>query len=180
MSEPDHIYLGNPCKYHHDGRRYKATRACVECQRSRFTQGRNAANPPLAEWLAAQGTEGWRDIPGYEGRYQAHPDGLVRSLPRPKSRGGLLRQRSAIGGYRRVGFAGDGELGPSPLVHKIIMLTFVGPRPPGLEVGHYNGDAADNRLSNLAYITKKDNEADKVRHGTSRPRQKSEASHVAR
>lgn len=175
---PDNIYIGEPCKRGHDGRRYRSSRACVECQRMRDTRGRNATNPPLADWLQAQGTDGWRDIPGYKGRYQAHPVGLVRSLPRPKTHGGILRQRPDKGGYMHVGFAGEGALGPTPLVHLIIMLTFVGPRPPDMETGHRNGVASCNELSNLRYVTKIENEADKVRHGTNRPGRKAEISYV--
>ncbi len=78
----------------------------------------------------------------------------------------------------RVGFCGEGPLGPTPLVHLIIMLTFVGPRPPDKETGHRDGVASHNWLSNLRYITKIENEADKVKHGTNRPGRRAEVSHV--
>lgn len=51
-------------------------------------------------------------------------------------------------------------------VHKVVMLAFVGPRPEGLEIAHDDGDTSNNRLSNLRYTTRVDNEADKLRHGT--------------
>lgn len=42
-------------------------------------------------------------------------------------------------------------------VHKIIALTFHGPVPDGLEVNHKNDDKADNRPSNLEYMTHAEN-----------------------
>jgi hypothetical protein len=50
-------------------------------------------------------------------------------------------------------------------IHRLIMLTFVGPCPDGLIVCHGNGDHTDNRLSNLRYDTYAGNEADKIAHG---------------
>ena len=44
------------------------------------------------------------------------------------------------------------ETGPhTVLVHRIVALAFLGPRPEGLEVSHLNGDDRDNRIENLCY-----------------------------
>src|SRR5699024_1854139 len=51
-------------------------------------------------------------------------------------------------------------------IHGLVLLSFVGPCPEGKEVAHLNGDAADNRLSNLAYVTPRENERHKFSHGT--------------
>ena len=51
-------------------------------------------------------------------------------------------------------------------VHALMALTFIGPRPPGLQVCHNNGDGFDNRLTNLRYDTPSANNLDQVRHGT--------------
>lgn len=51
-------------------------------------------------------------------------------------------------------------------VHRLVMLAFVGPVPDGMECAHNNGKPSDNRLENLRYATRKENHADKKRHGT--------------
>ena len=45
------------------------------------------------------------------------------------------------------------------------MEAFAGPCPGGLEIRHLDGDAANNRLSNLAYGTSSENGYDITRHG---------------
>lgn len=53
-------------------------------------------------------------------------------------------------------------------VHRLVLETFVGPRPKGLVGCHDDNDRTNNRLSNLLYKTQKANIADKERHGTKR------------
>lgn len=51
-------------------------------------------------------------------------------------------------------------------VHRLVLEAFVGPRPEGMECRHLDGDPTNNRLENLRWGTHKENERDKIRHGT--------------
>ena len=51
-------------------------------------------------------------------------------------------------------------------VHRLILETFVGPCPPGMEACHNDGDKLNNRLDNLRWDTRSANSFDAVRHGT--------------
>jgi len=52
-------------------------------------------------------------------------------------------------------------------VHRLVLLAFVGPCPLGKLTRHFpNRDPADNRLSNLLWGTPKENQSDRVFHGT--------------
>lgn len=114
--------------------------------------------------------EEWRPVVGYEGAYEVSNLGRVRSLPRVVMRGAngplpvrgrILKQVRSQEVYRQVGIGGRPRR-----VHHLVAEAFIGPRPPGLEICHNNGDGADNRASNLRYDTKSANELDRVRHGT--------------
>ena len=52
-------------------------------------------------------------------------------------------------------------------VHQLIAMAFIGLVPDGMEVLHFDGDKANNRVSNLSYGTRLENHSDKIRHGTS-------------
>ena len=119
--------------------------------------------------------EVWKDVPGYEGRYQVSDQGRVRSLDRPVRtvakngtetarvvRGRVLAPQKHSQGYQQVGLSGD-----LWLVHALVLLAFVGGRPPDKESAHGNGDKTDNRLNNLRYATPLENANDRRLHGTS-------------
>lgn len=51
-------------------------------------------------------------------------------------------------------------------VHKMVAETFLGPCPDGHQVAHLNGDATDNRVENLKYVSCQENILQKRDHGT--------------
>jgi hypothetical protein len=118
--------------------------------------------------------EQWRDIPGNPG-YQVSDHGRVRSLDRVVTyssgqvhhyKGRVLRTPlNRQTGYPFVGLHNQGQR-QHRYVHSLVAETFIGPRPEGMEVCHSDGDPANNRVGNLRYGTRSDNELDKVRHGT--------------
>lgn len=69
------------------------------------------------------------------------------------------------GGYLRVTISLNG-MSRRRFIHEIVLETFVGPCPPGMECRHLNGNSSDNRLSNLRWGTPAENCADKELHGT--------------
>lgn len=51
------------------------------------------------------------------------------------------------------------------MVHVLVLESFVGPCPPGMEGCHEDGDPANNRPSNLRWDTPQGNWRDRKRHG---------------
>lgn len=53
-------------------------------------------------------------------------------------------------------------------VHQVVAMVYLG-SPPSLahEVAHLNGNPLDNHIDNLAWKTRAENQADRLRHGTS-------------
>lgn len=114
-------------------------------------------------------TEEWRAIPGLP-RYEASSLGRIRSwvpwkgTPVPR----ILRVGISGEGYEIVRPTSGGKQ-RSRNVHALVALTFLGPRPEGAEVCHWNGDKRDNTVGNLRYAPKSENAADSLRHGTHYP-----------
>ena len=110
--------------------------------------------------------ETWKDIPGYEGQYQASSLGRVRSLDRyVKCRRGkkvcsifypgrLLKPcTTKTRHYEQVTLKGNIHIE----VHALVAAAFHGPCPLGCEVLHINGNFLDNRPENLRYDTHVEN-----------------------
>lgn len=51
-------------------------------------------------------------------------------------------------------------------VHSLVMLAFKGPRPEGMQIGHLDGNPLNNNVSNLKYVTGKQNAEHREAHGT--------------
>lgn len=101
----------------------------------------------------------FRAVPGYGGKYIAGSDGSIWSLTvkRPLRVDAHYRDR-----YLLVHLS-DNNRRVSVYVHRLILLTFVGPRPKGLACCHKNSDRQDNRLSNLCWGDGYDQWADRRR-----------------
>lgn len=78
--------------------------------------------------------------------------------------GKQLKPTLSTGGYLRVSLYNRGKK-KIFLVHHLVLLAFVGPRPQGMETRHLDGDPKNNHISNLRYGTSSTNKLDMVRHG---------------
>ena len=52
------------------------------------------------------------------------------------------------------------------LVHRLVLETFVGPCPEGMECCHNDGNPSNNNLNNLRWDTTRNNHADSIKHKT--------------
>jgi hypothetical protein len=115
----------------------------------------------------------WKAIKGYEGAYEVSNLGAVRSLDRTvptrhgmrSVKGQILKQKIHRDGYLCL-FLSKNQKQICPMVHKLVLETFVGPCPKGMQTRHLNGKRDDNRLENLCWGTPKVNHNDKRKHGT--------------
>lgn len=109
--------------------------------------------------------EEWRTVSGLED-YQVSSRGHVRRSPDShRDPGRILKAGRTIEGYARIQLGRTGQR-RNYLVHVLTAAAFIGPKPPGEEVRHLDGDATNGLLGNLAYGTPTTNALDAVEHGT--------------
>ena len=105
--------------------------------------------------------ECWLDIEGYENHYQISNLGRVLS----RVSGKYLKFDIVKGGYLRVTLYKKGRR-KRFLIQHLVLQTFVGDCPLGMEACHNNGIPADNQIINLRWDTRSNNNLDKAKHGT--------------
>lgn len=106
----------------------------------------------------------WRPVRGYEGFYEVCEFGHVKSL----RTGRLLRPGKATMGYLTVALARQSK-SRTHYLHRLVLEHF-GPAQPTPQhiCAHNNGVKTDNRISDLRWASRSENEADKLLHGQRR------------
>jgi hypothetical protein len=113
----------------------------------------------------------WKDIPDYEGIYQASSQGRIRTVEGKITysvRHGERHWKSRIlkgrgDNYRtgkRVNLWKD-KKSKDFLVARLVALTFLGEPPEGFTVNHKDGNRLNNSIDNLEWLSLGDN----IRHG---------------
>ena len=111
----------------------------------------------------------WKDIPGYEGIYQASTKGNIKSLSRKiwternkcfsikKER--ILKPILSTTGYFIVGLCYDGRT-KQISIHQLVAIVFLNHKLNGtheIVVDHINNIKTDNRIENLQLVTHRKN-----------------------
>lgn len=122
--------------------------------------------------------EEWRSVVDHEGLYLVSDHGNVYSVPRAKTKGGILRPCVDKQGRLAVNLTLNGKQ-KTRRVHQLVMEAFAGPPKPGQEIRHLDGNPANNRWTpgateeevranggNLFYGSHAENMADMAEHGT--------------
>ena len=121
----------------------------------------------------------WKDIPGYEGLYQASSLGRIRSLDHVVEYvkhydygdvvakhffPGKILSQNKTSGYLGCIFSINGKI-EYPLVHRLVASAFI-PNPDNKpEVDHVDGDTTNNCVENLRWVTSRENAANSMSRG---------------
>lgn len=102
--------------------------------------------------------------------YAITRDGRVWSKPRTtphghKRKGRWLKTNRMPTGHLSICLYKN-RISHKQAVHRLVLETYVGPCPSGMECRHLNGNPADNHLENLCWGTHSENVLDAVKHGT--------------
>ena len=105
--------------------------------------------------------EHWRPIPGFPD-YEVSNLGRIRSFRRKTAK--MLSNYPGMDGRAAVFIYNDSNRLMRCRIARLVLLSFVGPCPDGMETCHNNGDSTDDRLCNLRYDTHAANMQDAVSH----------------
>lgn len=110
--------------------------------------------------------EVWKDIEGFEGKYQVSNLGRVKSVKRLVDNDGVLGKKGKqtvrerilkfadARGYKVVALYGHGTKRSILYVHRLVASAFINPK---LEVNHIDGNKENNSSSNLEWVSKRQN-----------------------
>ena len=105
--------------------------------------------------------EVWKDIPGYEGLYQASTLGQIKSLNYLRTGKAKNLKVQPCGKHLQYFFVSLSIKGNNKyiLVHQLIAMTFLDHIRDGhkLVIDHIDCDTKNNKLSNLKIVTSKEN-----------------------
>lgn len=120
----------------------------------------------------------WKDIKGFEGRYQISNSGNIKSLERyvycrsktnpKKIEECILKQRLDKDGYLTVNLKIEQKV-TIKKVHRLVAEAFVENPLNKSDVNHINGLKSDNRIENLEWVTTKENSQHRTRTRLTKP-----------
>ena len=97
--------------------------------------------------------EEWRDIAGYEGKYQVSNLGRVKSLNYKRTgKHKILKLLKGSDGYFYIGLCKNG-IKKNNLVHRLIAQSFIENPDDFPEVNHRDENKQNNKVSNLEWCT---------------------------
>jgi hypothetical protein len=110
----------------------------------------------------------FKDIPGYEGKYQVSKTGKIKSLGNNRTKKEkLLKANFNARGYLTVALFLNGQ-GKTYTVHQLVAITFLNHTLRGYNfvVDHIDDNKSNNNVDNLQIVTQRENVSKKFGKNT--------------
>ena len=114
--------------------------------------------------------DSWKDIPGYEGYYQASRDGRIRSCSRFNDKTHAIRPGKELklyvgdNGYLHCSLSIDGKFTLGS-VHRLVASAWIPNVDNKPQVNHIDGNKVNNQIENLEWVTQSENMNHAKDHG---------------
>lgn len=106
----------------------------------------------------------WKDIDGYEGKYQISNLGNVKSLNYHREKRAVIMTPKDIRGYKVIGLRKGGKK-RFYSIHRLVAKAFIHTNDYSLQINHKNLNKADNSVDNLEWVLPHDNTIHAIEHG---------------
>lgn len=109
----------------------------------------------------------WEDVKDYKGIYSISNLGRIKRILNSSETNseGILKLQINPYGYSQITLCKNGHRRTLKL-HRLVLESFIGNCPNGMECCHMDGNKQNNQLTNLRWGTKSENAQDAIRHGT--------------
>ena len=95
----------------------------------------------------------WKDIEGFDGKYQISTWGRVRN-----NENQILTPYRNAKGYLKISLCNGGKSPAKFRIHRLVAMAFI-PNPKGLpQVNHKDGNKENNSYTNLEWLTNEMNQ----------------------
>ncbi|MEM6320635.1 MAG: NUMOD4 domain-containing protein [Bacteroidota bacterium] len=118
-----------------------------------------------SNWTITEMPEIWRDVVGYEGYYKVSSEGRIKSLIRRYKRSEQLKSlENTVNGYSKVDLWKN-KIRVGLYVHRLVGIAFLANTDYTIWINHRNSIRTDNSLSNLEWVTPKQNVIHGIKFG---------------
>lgn len=115
----------------------------------------------------------FKDIEGYEGKYQISNLGNVKAFykyenKKYKPHSKILKQKIKKNGYVEIGLSKDNKT-KYFTIHRLVAKTFIPNQENKPEVNHIDGNKQNNCVTNLEWVTSRENQKHAFKLGLQKP-----------
>ena len=98
----------------------------------------------------------WKDVEGFEGLYKVSNEGVLMSLPRSGTKGGVMKRRKTNRGYEIYTICKNNKPYHKS-VHRLFAEHFIANPENKPYINHIDGNPLNNTLDNLEWVTQSEN-----------------------
>ena len=98
----------------------------------------------------------WKDVEGFEGLYKVSSEGVLFSIPRNGTKGGIRKSFKTNRGYEMYKLSKNNKM-YNRYAHRLFAQHFIANPENKPYINHIDGNPLNNTLDNLEWVTQSEN-----------------------